>query len=77
MANASTKKFQEKKLRFYKHLKEQEVVEKLYERNISFTCNSETNILQNLPDTEIHGVQELPAVFFDNAQNTLKKLVWK
>ena len=36
-----------------------------------------TNILQSLPDTEIHGVQELPAVFFDNAQNTLKKLVWK
>lgn len=43
-------------------MKKHEVVEKLYERNISFTCNSETNILQNLPDTEIHGMQGLPAV---------------
>ena len=26
---------------------------------------------------EMHGVQELPALFFDNLQNALKKLFWK
>ena len=37
----------------------------------------ETKVLKNLLDMEIHGTQTLPALFFDNLQKTLKKLVWK
>ena len=74
MANASTKKLEEKKLKLFKHLKEHEVVEKLHERNIKFTCYSETNVLQNLLYIKIDGMQGLPAVFFDNAQKDFEEV---
>ena len=46
-------------------------------KTINSGCNSEIKVLKNLLDMEMHGVQELPALFFDNLQNALKKLFWK
>lgn len=50
LANASTKKLQEIKLKLYKNLKKNEVVEELHEININVTCNSKTKVLQSLLD---------------------------
>ena len=63
LANSSNKKFKENKLKLYK---KHEIVEELHERNIRFNCNSEAKVLQNLLDVEMHGIQRLPALFFEN-----------
>ena len=34
-------------------------------------------VVKNLLDIEMHRIQGLPALFFDNFQKTLQKLVWK
>ena len=34
-------------------------------------------VVKNLLDMEMHRIQGLPALFFDNFQKTLQKLVWK
>ena len=74
LTNASKKKLKENKLKLYKNLKNHEIVEELHERNITFNCNSETKVLQNLLDIEMHGIRRLPALFFDNPQKTLKEV---
>ena len=55
-------------------MKKYEIVEELHERNIRFNCNSETKVSQNLLDLEMHGLQRLPALSFDNPQKTLKEV---
>ena len=38
-------------------------------------CNSKSMVLQNLVDMQKYRIQGLPTLFFDNPQNTSKKLV--
>ena len=48
-----------------------------HKRNIKFTFNSKIEVLKNLLDMEMHWIQGFPALFLDNFQKILKKLVWK
>ena len=74
LTNASKKKLKENKLKLYKNLKKHDTVEELHEINIRFNCNLEIKVLQNLLDTEMHGMHRLPALLFDNPQKTLKEV---
>ena len=47
-------------------LEKHKVVEKLPKRNINCTCNWEIRVLKNLLDMQMHEIQGLPALFFDN-----------
>ena len=57
-----------------KNLKKDEVVQELHERKISFTCISSTKDLQMLLDKEVHGIQRLPALLFQNPEKNLEEL---
>ena len=55
-------------------LSKTEVVEELRQCSIKFTCQSATKELQGLLDCEMHGIQRLPAVLFNNHALTLKDI---
>ena len=40
-------------------------------KETSILCNLEIKVLKNLLDMEMHGIEGLPALFFDNLQKTL------
>ena len=61
-------------VKLYKNLKKDEVVQELHERKISFTCMSSTKDLQMLLDKEMHGIQRLPALLFQNPEKNLEEL---
>ena len=42
-----------------------------YTKETKFNCNAQTKYLQNLLDTEMHGIERLPALLFDNPLTTL------
>ena len=52
--------------KLFSKLSKTEVVEELRQRSIKFTCQSTTKELQGLLDCEMHGIQRLPAVLFNN-----------
>ena len=51
-----------------------EIVAELHERNVKFNCNAQAKYLQNLLDTEMDGIQILPALLFDNPLTTLDEV---
>ena len=53
----------------------QKIVEELHKRNINCTCNSKIKVVKNLLYMEIHRIHGLRALFFDNLQKTLQKLI--
>ena len=61
-------------IKLFSKLSKTELVEELLQRRIIFTCQSTTKELQGLLDCEMHGIQELPAVLFNNLALTLKDI---
>ena len=61
-------------VKLYKNPKKDEVVQELHERKISFTCMLSTKDLQMLLDKEMHGIQRLPALLFQNPERNLEEL---
>ena len=55
-------------------LSKTEVVEELRQCSIKFTCQSTTKELQGLLNCEMHGIQRLPAVLFNDHVLTLKDI---
>ena len=51
-----------------------EIVAELHERNVKFNCNAQAKYLQNLLDTEMDGIQILPALLFDNPLTNLDEV---
>ena len=59
-------------MRLYSNLKNDEVVQELHERTISFTCKSSAKDLEELLIKEMHGIQSLPALLFQNPTDNLQ-----
>ena len=71
---ASVSKLKRNLLKLYSNLKKDEVVQELHERKVSFTCNSSAKELQELLIKEMHGIQRLPALLFQNPTDNLDEL---
>ena len=61
-------------IKLFSKLSKTELVEELLQRRIKFTCQSTTKELQGSLDCEMHGIQRLPAVLFNNHALTRKDI---
>ena len=61
-------------IKLFSMLSKTELVEQLLQRSIKYTCQSITKELQGLLDCEMHGIQRLPAVLFNNHALALKDI---
>ena len=74
-SQSSVSKFFKKNLvKLYSNLKKDEVGQELHERNVSFTCKLSVKDLQELFIKEMHGIQRLTALFFQNPTDNLDEL---
>ena len=74
---ASVSKFKKKLVKLYSNIKKDKVVQELHERKVSFTCKSSAKDLQEFLIKEMHGIQRLPALLFQNPTDNLDKLFLK
>ena len=58
----------------YSNLKKDKEVQELHERKVSFTCKLSAKDFQELLIKEMHGIQRLPAVLFQNPTDNLDGL---
>ena len=61
-------------MKLYSNLKKDEVGQELHERKVSFTCKLSVKDLQELFIKEMHGIQRLTALFFQNPTDNLDEL---
>ena len=71
---SSKRKLQQNKLKLYKNLKKEEIVQELHERKVSFFCHLNLKDLQEILNKEMHGIQRLPALFFESPNKSLEEL---
>ena len=61
-------------IKLFSKLSKTKLVEELLQRSIKFTCQSTTKELQGLLECEMHSIQRLPAVLFNNHVLTIKDI---
>ena len=74
MSSGAYSRFVNGNIKLFSKLSKTELGEELLQRSIKFTCQSTTKELQGLLDCEMHGIQRLPAVLFNNHALTLKDI---
>ena len=60
--------------KYFSNLKKYEIITELHERGVKFRSDASVNILKELLEYEMHGIQRLPALMFTKPRYTLEEL---
>ena len=74
VSRASKEKSNSRKLKLFDNLTKYAIVQELHERNVKFTCTSSAKDLNALLEHEVHGIQRVPALVYNNSLDTLESL---
>ncbi|XP_065678700.1 uncharacterized protein LOC136093585 [Hydra vulgaris] len=74
LTQISRNKINKQQTKLYKNLPKHEIIDELNERGIYFQYKSHKKILQQKLDNEMHGMQRLPALLFNEDFDDLEKL---
>ena len=74
MSQASKEKSNSHQLKLFYNLTKDAIVQELHERNVKFTCTSSAKDLNALLENEVHGIQRVPALMYNNPLDTLESL---
>ena len=71
---SSKEKIKQGKIKLYHNLKAGDLVEELHSREVKFSTNQKVKDLQAIFESEMHGIQRLPALLFYNPLTPLSDL---
>ena len=74
VSQASKEISNSRQLKLFDNLTKDAIVQELHERNVKFTCTSSAKDLNALLENEVHGVQRVPALMYNNPLDTLASL---
>ena len=74
VSQASKEKSNSRQLKLFGNLTKDAIVQELHEQNVKFTCSSSAKDVNALLENEVHGIQRVPALMYNNAFDTLESL---